>query len=223
MRIFASAVIVVTATAMPALAGLIGYTSRPAWTVDVGAPSWTQDFESFVADTSFLSGPVVAGHLTLQQIGTGNFRNKIDVLPLDFSVEGATTNVASMFTNFGITNVSMTFDSPIRAWGADFFSVDAEGVTLLLILSGGGTLSIDVPQGSPGTSAFFGWRTTAGETVTLLSFRSRTDDGSQSAGEGFPLDNIAAVTAVPEPGSGLISGAVLLLSGLYFTARRRPQ
>jgi hypothetical protein len=186
----------------------------------VGAASWTQDFESFVADASFETSPVVAGHLTLQQSGSGNFRNLVDVLPLSLTGEGDTTNNASMFTDFGVTAVSMTFDASLRAWGGDFFSIDAEGVTLVLNLSGGGTLSIDVPQGSAGTGAFFGWRTTAGEAVSSITFQSRTNN--VAGGEGFPLDNIAAVSAaVPEPGSGLLSGAALLLSGVYFTMRRR--
>ena len=219
MRGFKIAVLTMAAITIPASAGVVGYTSRAVWTGDVGPASWTQECESFLADTPFRTSRVVAGHLTLQQVGSSTFRNQVDVLPVEFPADGATTNNASMFTDFGATTVLMSFDATLRAWGGDFFSVDAEGVTLILNLLGGGTLSIDVPQGSLGTGAFFGWRTTAGEAVSSITFQSRTNNAL--GGEGFPLDNIAAVTAaVPEPGSGLLSGAVLLLSGLYFRTHR---
>lgn len=78
----------VTATQLGA--AVIGYTSRASCTTDVGPASWTQDFESFIADTSFQVAPVVAGNLTLQQSGSSTFRNLIDVLPLGFG-EGAST------------------------------------------------------------------------------------------------------------------------------------
>jgi len=205
----------------PLQAGLVTYSSLATFLGDVGAATWTQDFEGFGADTSFQSGPLVAGHLTLQQVGTGTFRNFVDVLPLQFTTEGATTNIASMFTDFGFTTVSMGFDAGLGAWGGDFFSVDAEGVTLVLNLVGGGTLTVDVPNTGFGSSAFFGFRTTAGEIVSGITFRSRTNDGNQGSGEGFPLDNIAAVVAVPEQGAGILTASALLLCAAFRRKFRR--
>lgn len=65
-----------------AQAAVVTYTNRSAWEAAVaGAPLLLEDFNSFTVDTSFQDDPVVAGPLTLVEVGGSNFRNNIDAPP----------------------------------------------------------------------------------------------------------------------------------------------
>ena len=66
-----------------------------------GQISFTENFESFAVDTQFRTATVQAHGFTLRQILLNrNFRNVIDVRPLEFFDNNGTRS-ASLFTEFG--------------------------------------------------------------------------------------------------------------------------
>ena len=123
----------------------------------------------------FRSGPVDAGPFSLQQIGSGSFRNLIDVFPFVYS--GSGTTHASMFTDFGATEVDMTFDNSVFAWGADFYLGSLnELLDFDVVLNMGGTLATLSLPSLPNNTGFFGFVTSAPpEQVDKLTFKSRTN------------------------------------------------
>jgi hypothetical protein len=116
-----------------------------------------------------------------------------------------------MFTDFGATSVGMGFSLPVWAWGGTFFGTQTnEGLTVDLI---GDPMGPILGSFSPLNSGFYGFTTVPQQPVTMLIFRSTTNQPG-TAGEGFGLDNVRGVTA-PEP--GLL--ALFALAGV--AARRR--
>lgn len=196
-------------SAAPAESVVLTFNNRAAWELAIGQPvSFFEDFSGFGVDTEFRSGAVDVGPFSLEEVGGDDFRNLIDVAPFQFGDNNGTTH-ASMFTNFGVTSVLMTLDSPLTAWGANFFSIDAEGLTLNFLGLGD---SADVPSGT----GFFG--VIASGAFNGISFESRTEI-SGGTGEGFGLDDVAGGTVtVPEPTTLVLIGAAFLGLGLQ---RRR--
>src|ERR1017187_4443417 len=121
------------------------YTSSAAWQAAVlGSAQFSETFSEFTQDTYFQTGAVPAGPFSLEQIGHdpifGDFRNYIDVPPLDFT-DNSGVNNAALYTKFGVNTVQMTFASPIFAWGANFFGAESgELVNMVLIAPGGSVL-----------------------------------------------------------------------------------
>ena len=176
-------------------AAVLSFNNLAGWQAAAGAESWVVDFSAFAVDTQFRTAAVDAGPFSLDEIGGDDFRNLIDVSPYQFSDNPGTTH-ASMFTNFGGTTVNMQFDSPVQAWGADFYAIDGELLDLVLNFVGGGTAIINVPGGS----GFTGF--TSDTAVASITFQSR-NNAPGPGGEGFPLDNVRGVT-VPEPATLLL-------------------
>jgi hypothetical protein len=189
------------------------FTSRTNWNAAIsGSSTFLENFESFTSDIPFRITPVDVGEFTLFQAGENpNFRNLIEVPPFEFDDNNG-TNHASMFTNFGATTVDMIFDTPVFAWGADFFGADettGERLDLDLMLDMGG-IFVTIPVTT--NNGFFGFVTNPAEQIRKLTFVSRTNNPGQG-GEGFGLDNVAGAQsqAVPEPTSmsGILVFAVL--------------
>lgn len=205
-RIASSTVIAcLLAAAAPSYAAVSLYTDAASWNAAVsGAPNLhSEDFQGFAADASFQTSPVAGSFFTLAQSGSHDFRNLIDVPPIYYDDNGGTSH-ASMYTDYGRITVAMSFDSPLFAWGANFYGIDGEGLSLHLF-SGGDTLAtLDVPTGS----SFFGFAyALPAERIDQIVFRSRTENVGVG-GEGFGLDNVvgAGMPLVPAPGAILIGG-----------------
>ena len=171
------------------------FTDAASWNA-AAAPGasaiYLEDFQGFAADTSFQTSPVAGSFFTLEQEGSGEFRNTIDVPPLSFTDNNGTSH-ASLFTNYGVTTVEMSFDSPVFAWGADFFDAGSnEMVDLDLVGPGGGTLAtVQVPD----EDTFFGFVITGPvQSVEEIVFKSRTDIPGMG-GEGFGMDNVRGAAA----------------------------
>ncbi|RCJ38266.1 hypothetical protein A6770_39745 [Nostoc minutum NIES-26] len=197
------------------------FTSRTDWnTAVIGNDTFVEDFESFTSDTEFRTTPVNVGEFTLLQIGKNpRFRNLIEVSPFEFEDNNG-TNHASVFTDFGATTVDLTLNTPVFAWGADFFGTDettGERLNLNLVLDKGGvfsTIPVTVNDG------FFGFVTNPVEDIRRVIFVSRNNNsGEDSGGEGFGLDNVTGarseVPPVPEP-STILSSAMVLGFGAVF-------
>src|SRR5678816_4457297 len=101
-----------------ASAGLVIFFDQAAWLAAAGQISFTENFETFAVDTQFRTATVQAHGFTLRQILLNrNFRNVIDVPPLEFFDNNGTRS-ASLFTEFGEfpsqplgTQVRLAFDS----------------------------------------------------------------------------------------------------------------
>jgi len=202
-------------------AAIITFTNQATWSAAAN-PTFTETFSSFATDTQFRTVAVnVNGNFTLQQQGTGTFRNTIDVAPFLFGDNNGTTH-SSTFTDFGATTVLLSFSSPVGSFGADFSGVEgslvgAEGLTIDVLSPTNTVLASLVVPNNSGT-AFFGFVGNAGEAIGSLILRSTNSGGG---GEGFGLDNVqAGAASVPEPAS-LALWSILGLTGGIGAWRRR--
>ncbi len=204
--------------ASAAEAGIIFFTDRPTWEAATGPPSFAEDFSGFAQDTSFRAAPVALNGMTIQQLGTGSFRNIVDVgsaeEDFDFTEHNGTSH-GSLFTNAdgaGV-RVQILFDLPNLAFGFEsWVAHDGEGA-LLEVFDGASLLGSQALSNDFG--GFLGYVLTGGDTATAALFRSETLIAGQ-VGEGFGLDNLAG-SPVPEPGTGLLVMAGMLV----LVARRR--
>lgn len=204
-------------------AGIVTYSSLASWQAAVaGHAQFSEDFSEFTQDTYFQTVSVTAGPFTLAQIGHdpifGDFRNYIDVPPLDFTDNSGVTN-AAMYTKFGINTVDLTFSSPVFAWGANFYGAESgELDNLVLTAVGGGsagTVPVTVDTG------FFGFVTSPAVGISKITFQSRINNPDPTVGQGFGLENVvgAAVTAAPEPNSSVVLGLGLAIMTILYQRR----
>lgn len=251
-RILVSILALVFATAVPA--AIIQHDTRASWEAAVGGPgNLSEDFEGFVVDTEFRSGPVDLSLGTIVQDGyDAAFRNLVETPPFQFTDNGG-TNHASCFVNafeaspaywppqgtvdvdtppdaqmptaaLPATNVRITFNSPVTAWGADFYGVLGGELLAIDVLGPGdvvlGTL---LPASNTG---FMGFTASAAEVVTgLLSHSQTVNPGS--GGEGYGMDGMAAqsgggggVPATTTTGLVVTVFLILAISAVVLMRRR---
>lgn len=115
----------------------------------------------------------------------------------------------------GYQTITISFPSPVNAFGADFFSIAGSRGVSVRGDFGNGTETFDLRSLFDGDSGvdqgFFGLTSPVPfSSVTLIA------TGSVSSNDSFTVDNLSIV-AVPEPSSF----AALLLGGLLMTSRRR--
>ncbi|MEZ6062039.1 MAG: PEP-CTERM sorting domain-containing protein [Planctomycetaceae bacterium] len=207
-------------------ADVITFTSRSAWLAAVDQTTMqTADFEEFTEDVRFVPAPtgvgsVDAGPFSLAAnkiLGTSEILlpNRVDVAPFRGSIDQTTNNAYVFVERDSNLEVTLTFDSPVFAFGADFDRVNgAPGERLDLVLTGAGSPILQAPD----DDTFFGFVSDGG-LVSQLVFQARTANGTQS-GTGFGLDNASvafSASAVPEP-SGLL---LVAAAGFGFIIRHR--
>jgi hypothetical protein len=193
------------AAAAPSYAAISLYTDAASWNAAAStAPNlYSEDFQAFATDASFRTSPVAASFFTLVQSGSDSFRNFVDVPSLDFDDNNGTSH-ASMYTDYGRITIVMSFDNPLFAWGANFYGITGEGLSLDLQSDGETLATLDVPAEGP----FFGFvYALPPESIDEIVLRSRTENIG-FGGEGFGLDNVvgAGIPLVPAPGAILIGG-----------------
>lgn len=194
------------AAAAPSHAAISLYTDAASWNAAVSAAPnlYSEDFQGFAADAFFQTGPVAGSFFTLVQSGSSSFRNFVDVPSLLFADDNNGTSHASMYTDYGRITVVMSFDDPLFAWGANFYGIDGEGLSLDLQSDGDTLATLDVPTNGP----FFGFvYSLPPESIDEIVLRSRTENIG-FGGEGFGMDNVvgAGIPLVPAPGAILIGG-----------------
>jgi len=209
-------------------AATITYTSLATWQAAVsGSSQFSETFSGFAADTYFQATSLNVGPFSLEQIGFdpigGDFRNFIDVPPVEFSDNSGATN-AAMYTKFGVLTVNMVFGSTVYGWGANFYGAQS-GELLNMVLYGvgggtSGTVQVTLDTG------FFGFVTSGPrEQIARIEFRSRLNNPDPFVGQGFGLENVVGAynsgAAVPEPSSLFLLGSGLIV--VLFKCRRTAE
>jgi hypothetical protein len=196
-------------------AGVQSYTDRAAWELVAGPLSFSEDFESFQTDIDFSFGTISDPMgFSLSHTGQDDFRNLIDVGPLDFSDGNGTNSISAFVDGDGGDVVTLTADSSLLAFGFDVSSAaGGEGASLELLGLGGTVL--DSVTLTNGIDDFFGFTASGPDVITGVRI-SGMGDGSVGPGEGFRIDNVAG-TMIPAPGAAAIFG----VGGLIASRRRR--
>ena len=172
------------------------------------------DFES--APVGTFSSLSIAPGVTASGVGyTGAATHSISIGGRCGSVCGFnTTDVGRLYLDIDANFLTLTFASPIQAFGAYITGIQAAGETVNF--SDGTSQTLELPNLGSGAE-FFGF-TDAGKTISSIVFDTRNP--SNSLGDFIGLDDIRYVSSgavVPEPGT-------LALLGLRFAglaARRR--
>lgn len=205
--------------AFNANAAFVTYDDRSAWEAALpnGGPDVVEDFEGFTQDTEFRSGPVGLAIGTIGQWGNNaaDFRNFIDVTPLDFGDNNG-TNHASCFTNAPEdedpgAGVEIATLSGTMAFGADFADAASGEIVVLAVDSEGQEVTTAVSTG--GANEFIGVIATAGERITRIELRSQ-NVVSGNVGEGFGMDNIGIAFGETRAVPTLGAWSLILMAGL---------
>ena len=190
-------------------AGVITHTSRADFDAATGA-TIVEDFNSFTTEVDFRTDPLDVGDFTISTTSPSLVRNFIEIPPFQFTQLGVDgTNIINALVSSGVS-LSLTFDAPITAFGADFGQIN-DGFIRTEILAGGETFV--PPVGGSNEARFFGF--TSDTAFTTVEFVGLENDG-------FGIDNVTFAPAVsgvvPEPTSIAIFGALALVTT---SSRRR--
>jgi hypothetical protein len=197
-------------------AALSWFTDRAAWEAAAGTPTFTEDFSGFSSDLLFQTAPVALNGMTIVQQGVDDFRNLVDVAPLEFADNNGTAH-ASMYTNSGAITAQIAFNALTSAFGGQTWEAASGEGARVVVLSGSDVLgSVNLTDAG---GAFFGFVVTGG-SATSIRFESVTD-APGSAGEGFGLDNLAGRVAGQVPAPGALALLGIGLAGLAAARRRR--
>jgi hypothetical protein len=156
-----------------------------------GSSQFTENFQEFTRDNYFQTGKLKTMPFSLQQMGTdatfGGFENFVDVPPLQFTDNSGVTN-AALYTKFGLISVDMKFNSPVFAWGANFYGAQASELVNLVVLDTSGNTISTVPVTVD--TGFFGIVITPSEGIGDILFESQIENPDPSIGQGFGLEQV---------------------------------
>jgi len=193
------------------------YTDRSAWTSN-GTDIYTQDFESFLTDTSFAMAPLDVGLFTFRTNGTvPTGRNIVDVS--SFLFKGVPSSFGSSAVDIFIDRdltASIIFDHAVSGFYSDFlWAGNTSELTLTLYMLGGGSENHRVPGRGDAFSPFGFW--SSGKTITSIEFNNSLNDG-------FYIDNVSlspssSAPVVPVPAAVWLFATALI--GLAGFSRRR--
>ena len=209
-------------------AAVVYYSDRTSWTTAIGgAADWTVDFDSFAVDTEFRTAALDLGPFSLLGDSADTNVDLVDVQPYEASISATThtTPAANIFTSTGNPaigaapeTVTMTFDSPTTAWGADFYEI---GVFFSMLIDFTDTSTEMKTIGTGADTLFLGLTSTIG--ISKITFyNSATGSLNGSGGLVDDIQGISAnASAVPLPAAlPLFAGG---LGGLGLLGWRRKR
>ena len=209
--LLAAAVLLFT---QPAEADVMTFSDRASWETAAGggAPDFFEDLSGYAMDAFFhLASEDVGPFEMLQTGGTPNSINRIDAELLNAGGQSGVDFVdQSIRMIVGVNNgteATMTIDTPVLAWGADFSGATGLGGAQLsfMITAGLQTFALTPDDG------FFGFVSDS-DAIDTIVFSSV--DGNN---EVFAIDNVAGYQ-IPEPTVGLVIS--LVCGGLIYCRRR---
>ncbi|WP_282606851.1 hypothetical protein [Pelagibius sp. Alg239-R121] len=193
----------------------IGFVNQLGGSVDARV-----DFNSFGVDAFFQNSSLDVGPLSFSSSGPAhNQLNKVEVSPVTFPTTAPNfTPYAGLYLQTlsgGSTTVTLTFDEPTRAFGANFREMDRSTVISYTTQLGSQSITPGISNG------FFGFILETGQFVSSLMF-------STPVADGFGIDNIlisnASAAALPakvnEPGTLSLMFAALLGLGILLRRSR---
>lgn len=193
-----------------AQAVLAEYSVRGDWNTATGGPDFLVDFNTVTTDASYNDPDTYdAGPFVLGSFGADNRTpdplNYVDAAPFrvsTFTIDGST--LLSSRLGSDSTKITIVFDKPITAFGADFArTTHTPSLTLTLNRVGSGNDTVTIPS-IGATAAFFG----VSDPAVAYKSLSIKNDGVTDA--FFLMDNLSGVVAVPEPSAFLLFGVVSL-------------
>lgn len=191
------------------------FTDRSAWEAAAGTLDFLEDFEGFTADEDFSFGSTSSPNgFTVGHSGNENFRNLIDVPPLDFNDGNGTASISAFVEFGGKDTITITPDDFLTAFGFETSqAAESEGVLASFFDQNGNVLA-SVILGN-GIDDFVGVTASNGMLIGGVEFIA-LNDFPGGAGEGFRLDNFGGAV-VPEPSTIF----VLATCSLAMARRRR--
>jgi hypothetical protein len=196
-------------------AAVTTYTSSAAFTAAAGSTTLVT-FNDVASNVSFATSSVDAGPFSLLGIGPDTGTSFLNTQPqsgffIQYNVDG--TTYAQVGTSFGM-GFAITFDAPIRAFGASFSAMQ-DGAVRTAIEVAGTTVTppVQVGQGV----RFFGFLSDTPFTTLRFVNADPTD------GDGFGMDNVLFAAAAPVPAPGASALALGVLGMLAAGARRRKR
>jgi hypothetical protein len=206
------------AFAIHADAGLMVFRDRTSYVAARGGGFGAYNFNSFSADTSFQSSAINFGSFTLSKFGPATSGNLVDVAPF---VDGNTVNgtpYANLFVDDD-TNVTISFPTPLTAWGGDFRGSTAFNFGVSLV-GRRGLASIGGPQSAD--TGFVGFVTDDGDALNGVVLRY---DGPGGGNANPLLDDVefATSSAVPEPTTLVLLGVAGAFMGVFASRRMRQR
>lgn len=214
----AVAFVLVASSTLPSTAAIVEFTTRADFVAAAGA-STTETFDSIAPDTQFRTQSVDLGAFTIAGFGPNQASwNAINPTP----APGNTIyNVNGSSFVFGATDVgtgfSVTFDSAVTAFGADFRGLNnQDNVARTFIVVNGTELAATIVAGND-VGSFFGF--ISDTPFTTISF-IRNPDLIPGHMDAFGMDNVTFATgAVPEPSTWAMM--ILGFASLGFATYRR--
>ncbi len=214
--------LLVESLSVTAWSAVVTYNNRPLWEAAVGPRSFEENFEGFVADIDFsFSSTNAPNGFSLSHIGASDFRNLIDVPPLDFTDGNGTKGVSTYVDgDVGGDQVRITPDLDLIAFGLEVSSANtSEGARITTVGPSG--INLTTVAFVNGINQFVGFQATGGDRIIRLDLTGA--GGNVAAGEGFYMDNIAGVF-VPEPSTFVLIGmACTLVAGSCRPLRTRSE
>lgn len=192
------------------------YTSRAAWQAAVDAISGS------VTTDTFSTNIPKAQTITLDSgiVSTNSFPP--DISAIDFPFDNNAVIAGQYLNATGDTasaTITWTFPGAVRAFGADFFRVDA-GLTLTGNFDGTGNQTFGVGSKIGARDGFFG-------VIGDIDFASIVFGNGGSSVDAFGIDNASfAVTpsqppsSVPEPST--VMALAVMVGGLFLSRQGKP-
>lgn len=214
----AVAFVLVAGSTLPSTAAVVEFTTRADFVAAAGA-STTETFDSIAPDTQFRTQAVDVGTFAIAGFGPNQASwNAINPTPAPgntiYNVNGSSFIVGATDVDTGF---SITFDSAITAFGADFRGLNnQDNVARTFVVVNGTELEAPIVAGND-VGSFFGFVSdTPFTTITFI----RNPDLISGHMDAFGMDNVTFATgAVPEPSTWAMM--IVGFAGLGLATYRR--